>query len=136
VDAVRASLLAALAAGATLVVGGCGIGDDVRDYLDEAYDLQGTNGDSATYLATTPVAATTAAIAGALPPAARAADSGAEYLRYDDDIVVVSAAPSGSTVLAEDLDDRYRSGHYAHLGPGFDPGSPAGAPDGGPGDEK
>jgi Domain of unknown function (DUF4247) len=135
VDAVRAGL-AALAAGAVLVLGGCGIGDDVRDHIDDNYEMQGTSGDSATYLAATPVGATTADIAGAVPPAARAADSAGEYLRYDDDIVVVSGAPNGSSVLVEDLDGRYRSGHYAHLGPGFDPGSPAGAPDGGPGDEK
>jgi hypothetical protein len=72
-----------------------------------------------------------------VPPAARQADGSAEYLRYDDDIVVVSAAPGGSTVVAEDLDSRYRSGHYRHLGSGFDPGSPAGSySGGGPGDVK
>jgi len=136
VDAVRAPLVAALAAGAAVLLAGCGIGDDVRDHLDDTYELQGTSGDSATYLAAAPVGATSAAIAGAVPPAARAADGRSEYLRYDEDIVVVSAAPNGSSVLVEDLDGRYRSGHYAYLGPGFDPGSPAGAPDGGPGDEK
>jgi hypothetical protein len=136
VDAVRAPLAAVLAVASALLLGGCGVGNDVRDHLDDTYELQGTSGDSATYLASAPVAGTAAAIAGAVPPAARAADAGSEYLRYENDIVVVSAAPNGSSVLVEDLDGRYRSGHYAHLGPGFDPGSPAGAPDGGPGDEK
>jgi hypothetical protein len=137
VDAVRAPLVAALAAGAALLLGGCGIGDDVRNHLDDTYELQRTSGDSATYLASTPVGATTAAIVGAVPPAARQADGGSEYLRYDDDIVIVSAAPNGSTVRVEDLDERYRSGHYSYLGPGFNPGSPAGgATDGGPGDGK
>jgi Domain of unknown function (DUF4247) len=138
VDAVRAARpLAGLLAGAALLLSGCGMDDGVRGHIDDAYDLQGTSGDTATYLATAPVAATSAEIAGAVPPAARAADAGSEYLRYEDDIVIVSAAPSGSTVRVEDLDENYRSGHYRHLGPGFDPGSPAGADtDGGPGDEK
>jgi hypothetical protein len=136
VDAVRALLAAALGV-AVLLLGGCGIGNDIRDHLDDEYELQGTSGDSATYLAGTPVGATTAAIVSALPPAARQADGSSEYLRYEDDIVIVSAAPNGSTVHVEDLDERYRSGHYSYLGPGFNPGSPAGgATDGGPGDGK
>jgi uncharacterized lipoprotein len=136
VDTVTARRVAALAAVAALLLGGCGVDDDVRDHVDDTYELQGTSGDTATYLATTPVAATAGAIAAAVPPAARATDPAGEYLRYDEDIVVVSPAANGSSVLVEDLDGRYRSGHYRHLGPGFDPGSPAGAPDGGPGDEK
>lgn len=120
----RVALVAVVAA---LLLGGCGIGNDIRNHLDDAYDLQSRRADSATYRASTPVGTTAASIAAAVPPAARQADGSAEYLRYDDDIVVVSPSPSGSTVVAEDLDDRYRSGHYRHLGSGFDPGSPAGA---------
>jgi Domain of unknown function (DUF4247) len=133
----RTPLAAVLAVAAALLLGGCGGDGAVRDHIDDAYELQDTTGDTATYLAPTPVGATTAAIAGAVPPAARAADGGAEYLRYEDDIVTVFAAPNGSGIRVEDLDDRYRSGHYSYLGPGFNPGSPAGgATDGGPGDEK
>lgn len=133
----RAAGRAVAVVAAALLLGGCGADDDVRDHLDDTYELQDSRGDTATYLAPTPVGTTTAAIVGAVPPAARQADGAAEYLRYDDDIVIVSAAPGGSTVHVEDLDDRYRSGHYAYLGPGFNPGSPAGgATDGGPGDEK
>jgi hypothetical protein len=133
----RAPLTAVLAVAAVLLLGGCGSDGPVRDHIDDAYDLQGTSGDTATYLAPTPVGATTAAIAAAVPPAARAADAGSEYLRYEDDIVIVGAGQNGSTVRVEDLDEGYRSGRYRHLGPGFDPGSPAGgATDGGPGDEK
>ncbi|MHA6632013.1 DUF4247 domain-containing protein [Pseudonocardia sichuanensis] len=129
--------LAALLAAAALLLGGCGVGDDVRNHLDDSYQLQNSSGDSATYTTTTPVGTTAAAIAAAVPPAARQSDGGAEYLRYDDDIVIVSAAPNGSTVQVEDLDDRYRSGYFAYLGPGFNPGSPAGgAVSGGPGDTK
>jgi hypothetical protein len=136
VDAVTArGRLPIVLAAAVLALGGCGIGGDVRDHLDDTYDLQGTSGDTATYVAGSAAGATAAAIAGAVTPAARAADAGAEYLRYEDDIVIVSGAPAGSRVVVEDLDERYRSGAYAYLGPGFDPGSPAGD-DGGPGDEK
>jgi uncharacterized protein DUF4247 len=138
VDAVsgRRSWATVLAVTALLLVG-CGVDDQVRGFLEDAYVLQNTSGDSATYAANTPVGATTAAIVGAVPPAARRADGGAEYLRYDDDIVIVSSAPTGSAIQVEDLDDRYRSGHYRYLGPGFDPGSPAGGYiSGGPGDVK
>ncbi|OZM76683.1 hypothetical protein CFP66_39960 [Pseudonocardia sp. MH-G8] len=135
-DAVNRALAALLAAGA-LLLGGCGVGNDVRNHLDDTYQLQNRSGDSATYTATSPVGTTVAAIAAAAQPAARQADGGAEYLRYDDDIVIVSAAPAGSTVHVEDLDDRYRGGFFAYLGPGFNPGSPAGgAISGGPGDSK
>jgi hypothetical protein len=129
--------LAAVLAAAALLLGGCGVGNGVDDHIEDTYELQNRSGDSATYLATTPVGATAAAIAAAVPPAARQADGGAEYLRYDDDIVIVSAAPGGSTVHIEDLDERYRSGYFLFLGPGFRPGSPAGgAISGGPGDSK
>ncbi|WP_219419468.1 DUF4247 domain-containing protein [Pseudonocardia nigra] len=129
--------LAAVLAGAALVLGGCGIDNDIRDHLEDTYELQNSSGDSETYSATTPVGTTTADIVAAVPPAARQADGGSEYLRYDDDIVIVSAAPGGSTVHVEDIDERYRSGFFAYLGPGFNPGSPAGAVgSGGPGDAK
>jgi Domain of unknown function (DUF4247) len=138
VGTVRAARpLAGLLAGAALLLGGCGSDGPVRNHLDDAYELQTESGDTATYLASTAVGATAAAIAGAVPAAARSADGSSEYLRYDDDIVIVSGAPNGSSVRVEDLDEGYRSGRYRHLGPGFDPGSPAGgATDGGPGDEK
>jgi hypothetical protein len=134
---VRAPLAAVLAVVAALLLGGCGSDGALRNHLDGAYELLGESGDTATYLAPTAVGATAAAIAGALPPAARGADGGSEYLRYDDDIVIVSGASNGSNVRVEDLDEGYRSGRYRHLGSGFDPGSPAGgATDGGPGDSK
>ncbi len=71
-------------------------------------------------------------------PAARKADGGNEYLRYNDDIVTVGpAAGGGSNISVEDLDGRYRGGHFVYLGPGFTPGSPAaGNTSGGSGDAK
>ena len=128
----------AAALGAALVlVSGCGGGGDVRDFIEDAYQLTDADGDAATYASPDPVGTTTAAITDAVRPAERQADGTNEYLRYNDDIVIISAAPDGSTVHVEDLDRRYRGGFFAFLGPGFRPGSPAAAGgDGGPGDGK
>ncbi|MGH4008192.1 MAG: DUF4247 domain-containing protein [Pseudonocardiaceae bacterium] len=120
-----------------LVLTGCGVGNDVRNFVQDTYVLRNRSGDTATYVSGDPVGTTTSRIVGAVKPAARQADSGSEYLRYDDDIVSVSPAPGGSTVRVEDLDSRYRSGFFAFLGPGFRPGSPAaGSSGGGPGGVK
>lgn len=108
-----------------VLLSGCGAGSNVRAFLDDTFDEQAESGDTSTYLAAAPVPAAAAQITGAVPPAARASDGGAEYLRYDDDIVVVSPASGGSAVRVEDLDGAYRDGSYAYLGPGFTPGSPA-----------
>ncbi len=131
----RARSLATTLLAAALVLAGCGIGNDVRNVVEDTYVLQSRSGDTATYLSNDPVGSTTSRIVNAVNPAARQADGGSEYLRYDDDIVIVSAAPGGSTVRVEDLDSRYHNGFFAFLGPGFRPGSPAGG-SGGPGDVK
>jgi hypothetical protein len=137
VDAVRARRWLGALAVALLVLTGCGSDSRVRSFLDDTYGNATVSGDTRTYRSTDPVGTVTASIADAVRPAARAADGGNEYLRYDDDIVTVSPAASGSTIRVEDLDRRYRSGFFAFLGPGFRPGSPAGgASDGGPGDAK
>ncbi|MGY1717465.1 DUF4247 domain-containing protein [Blastococcus sp. SYSU DS0552] len=122
---------------AAVLLAGCGTGTRIRDHLESTYERTEIIGDAAVYASPDPVGTTTAAIADAVPPAERQADGGNEYLRYDDDIVIVSAATAGSTVRVEDLDGRYRSGFFAFLGPGFRPGSPAGTGGGGgPGDAK
>lgn len=126
-------LLAVLLATAVLVAG-CGSGTRIRDFLDDTYQRTEIVGDAAVYASPDPVGTTTAAIADAVPPAERQADGDNEYLRYSDDIVIVSAAAGGSTVRVEDLDGRYRGGFFAFLGPGFRPGSPVGTGgSGGPG---
>lgn len=116
---------AAGAAALLALVAGCGAGSDVRGFVDDTFDEQSESGDTSTYLAAAPVVAAAGQIAGAVPPAAQADDAGSRYLRYDDDIVVVSPASGGSIVRVEDLDGAYRDGTYAYLGPGFTPGSPA-----------
>jgi hypothetical protein len=116
---------AALAALAAAVIAGCGAGSEVRGYLDDTFPEQDSSGDTTTYLADAAPGPTAAQIAGAVEPLAEESDSGSEYLRYLDDIVVVSPAGATSTVRVEDADDAYCDGAYAFLGPGFTPGSPA-----------
>lgn len=116
---------------AALLLAGCGSGNQARNFIEDTYELQDSSGDTATYASPDPVGTTTGTIADAVPPAERAADGGNEYLRYDDDIVIVSPAAAGSSVRVEDLDGRYSSGFFVFLGPGFRPGSPAGGVGGG-----
>jgi len=122
---------------ALLVLTGCGSGSSVRNFLADTYGRGTVAGDTRIYTSRDPVGTVTARIADAVRPAARKADGGNEYLRYNDDIVTVSPAAGGSTIRVEDTNGRYRRGYYGFLGPGFRPGSPAGgASDGGPGDAK
>lgn len=136
-DAVTARRAVAGLVSAAVLLAGCGSGSDVRDFLRDSYDLQNSSGDTDTYSSPDPVGTTTSAIVGATRPAERAADGGNEYLRYPDDIVIVSPSPGGSSVRVEDIDGRYSNGFFVFLGPGFRPGSPAGGGGGsGPGDGK
>jgi len=122
---------------AALGLAGCGSGGSPESFIRDTYTSTGSDSDGESFSSPDPVGTTTADIAEAAPPAARQSDGGAEYLRYDDDIVIVSTATDGSTVRVEDVDGRYSSGYYAFLGSGFRPGSPAsGGGDGGPGDGK
>jgi hypothetical protein len=137
VAAVTPLLRAGAVAVAVVLLAACSGTSDIRRFLADTYELQRTDGDTLTYSSDEPVGTTVTRIVRREQPAARQADGGSEYLRYDDDIVVVSAAPGGSIVRVEDLDDGYRSGAFIFLGPGFTPGSPAGAGGGGgPGDVK
>ncbi len=126
-----------LAAGTALVLlTSCGGSSAVRGHLEQRYGPGASSGDTSTWETGSPVAAVTADLVQRVRPAARATDAGVEHLRYADDIVLVAPTPSGgSRITAEDLDGRFRDGAYAHLGPGFTPGSPDDE-DGGPGDLK
>ncbi|OHV43290.1 hypothetical protein CC117_11090 [Parafrankia colletiae] len=119
------------------VLPACGSDNDARGWVADRYRRTGAQGDIERYTSADPVGRTAAAIAAGATPAARTTDKGSEYLRYADDIVIVSAAAvgAGSIVRVEDLDDRFNQGQYAFLGSGFTPGSPADS-DGGPGDGK
>lgn len=121
-----------------VLLAACSGTSGIRQFLADTYQRERSDGDTVTYSSDQPVGSTVSRIVGREEPAARQADGGAEYLRYDDDIVVVSAAPGGSTIRVEDLDGGYRGGAFIFLGPGFNPGSPAGGlgGGGGPGDVK
>lgn len=131
---VRRSLALTLAAiGLLFAVVACG-SDAEQDFIEDEYTEISSSGDVATYRSPDKPVPTAQAIANEEAPAARASDAGAEYLRYNDNIVIVRPEGSGSTITVEDLDVNFRNGAYSYLGPGFRPSDvPA---DGGPGDEK
>jgi hypothetical protein len=126
VDAVTRRIGLALLVGVGVLVTACGSGTPVRDFLSGAYNQLNSAGDVVTYQSGDGVGPTAQRIAGSVPPAARASDAGTEYLRYNDDLVVVQPAGGQSNVRVEDLDGDYSNGRYSYLGSGFDPGSPAG----------
>lgn len=134
--AVKRSIAGFMIGAALLATPACG--SQARDHIADTYEYRGTSGDIDTYYSPDPVGTTVSRIVAEDEPAARQADGGNEYLRYDDDIVTVGAAPEGgSTITVEDLDGRYSSGGFVFLGPGFTPGSPAaGNPAGGSGSAK
>lgn len=121
-----------------LLAAGCGGSSSVRDHLADTFENRGSQGDITNYWSPDPVGTTVTRIVDEDEPATRKADGGNEYLRYNDDIVTVGpAAGGGSNISVEDLDGRYRGGHFIYLGPGFTPGSPAaGNTSGGSGDAK
>lgn len=110
-------------------------GSAEQDYIEETYSHSSASGDTDYYRSVDPVAATARSIADNTSPAARATDDTNEYLRYDENIVVVKpASNNGSDIVVEDLDGNFRQGAYSYLGAGF---RPSDAPDdGGPGDSK
>jgi hypothetical protein len=123
-----AGLLAAL-----FLLTACGSAE--QDYIEDTYDHVSTVGDTDIYRASSQVRPTADDIAQNTSPAARADDGVNEYLRYDENIVIVRPdTRGGSEISVEDLDGNFRRGAYAFLGAGF---RPSDAPDdGGPGDSK
>ncbi|WP_102143023.1 DUF4247 domain-containing protein [Mycobacterium hubeiense] len=98
------------------------VADNYRMYSDGRYECDGAPQEIADKLS------------AYKEPEARAVDRGSEYLRYDNDIVVVGPdAGRSCTVQVEDINERYSHGGFIYLGPGFTPGSPAGGAGGSPG---
>lgn len=67
-------------------------------------------------------------------PEARADNGKTEYLRYNNNIVIVG--PDGNypcSIRVEPLSAGYSHGAFIFLGPGFSPGSPSGGAGGTPG---
>jgi hypothetical protein len=105
---VRARLVPALLVIALL--GGCGFFADVPDSVDELYDRDARQdqGTAQAWVAPVGVAAATAAVAGAQQPISRFTAGDRQYLQYDDYLVRVQPAASGSTVLVDDYANGYR----------------------------
>ncbi|ORV74663.1 DUF4247 domain-containing protein [Mycobacterium gastri] len=124
----------AVAATASLVGGISLLHKDIGSYISSHYREYSRDEDGARYLCSGSPRQVADNIAGYERPAARASSGGAEYLRYDEDIVTVG--PEGTSpcsIRVEDLGARYSHGAFVFLGPGFTPGSPAGGAGGSPG---
>lgn len=123
------------AAGVVFLIWGISLmGNNIRSHLANLYQQYSSDGDGARYACSDTPDRVAYDIAQAQPPEAQAGDSGNEYLRYDDDIVIVG--PDGNrpcSIRVEDTDARYSSGGFIFLGPGFTPGSPSGGSGGSPG---
>ncbi|MBJ8344368.1 DUF4247 domain-containing protein [Antrihabitans sp. YC2-6] len=110
---------------AALLLGGCSE-DEPRDFVGDLYDKTGSSADTVNYHSDDPVDRTVSKIAAEVNPAARATDGANQYLRYDDEVIIVSpATPSGSNIVVEDVDAKLNNGAYSYLGPGFTPASAA-----------
>ncbi|WP_237573101.1 DUF4247 domain-containing protein [Mycolicibacterium lacusdiani] len=107
---------------------------DIRSHIDRTYQRYATTADANLYECSGQPASVADDLSAVAAPDARATDRGSEYLRYEDDIVVVG--PDGNrpcTIRVEDINSGYRGGGFIFLGPGFFPGSPAGGSGGGSG---
>lgn len=113
---------------------------DVRSYIASHYHEYSRDAGGTRYLCTGSPTQTANTLIGYQNPAARASNSGSEYLRYDDAIVSVGAdGAHPCSIRVEDLAAGYSHGSFIFLGPGFYPGSPShgsGGSTGGPGGTK
>ncbi|MCV7279760.1 DUF4247 domain-containing protein [Mycolicibacterium flavescens] len=114
---------------------------DIRTHVAENYAAYSRSGEATSYECDGSPTEVADRLADYQSPEARATDRGTEYLRYQDDIVIVG--PDGDrpcTIRVEDVrGSRYMGGGFIFLGPGFFPGAPAGGSggsSGGPGGSK
>jgi hypothetical protein len=135
-------VLAAVLAGGGLLclVIGISMLPNLKSHVAERYPLYATTADGDRYECSGSPKSVADELAGVDEPEARASDRGAEYLRYDDDIVTVGPDRGRPcTIHVEDINAGYSGGSFIFLGPGFTPGSPAGGSggsSGGPGGSK
>ena len=113
---------------------------DIRSYIASHYHEYSRDAGGTRYLCTGSPTQVADTLTGYQSPAARANNSGTQYLRYND--VIVSVGVDGThpcSIRVEDLAAGYSHGAFIFLGPGFYPGSPArgsGGSTGGPGGTK
>lgn len=108
---------------------------DIRTHVAENYAAYSHGAEASSYECSGSPSEVADRLAAYQRPEARATDRGTEYLRYDDDIVIVGRDGSRPcTIRVEDVrGSRYSGGGFIFLGPGFFPGSPAGGAGGSPG---
>lgn len=108
---------------------------DIRTHVAENYAAYSHGTEASSYECTGSPSEVADRLVAYQRPEARATDRGIEYLRYDDDIVIVG--PDGNrpcTIRVEDVrGSSYRGGAFIFLGPGFFPGAPSGGSGGSPG---
>ncbi|EHI10727.1 hypothetical protein KEK_21355 [Mycolicibacterium thermoresistibile ATCC 19527] len=108
---------------------------DIRTHIAENYAAYSHGAEVTKYRCTDSPASVAARLVDYQRPEAQASDRGSEYLRYDDDIVIVG--PDGNRPCAIQVEDvrgsRYSGGAFIFLGPGFYPGAPSGGSGGSPG---
>jgi hypothetical protein len=113
---------------------------NIRSYIASHYKEYSRDAGGTRYVCTGSPTQVVNTLTGYQSPAARADNSGTQYLRYDDAIVSVGAdGPHPCSIRVEDLAAGYSHGSYIFLGPGFYPGSPSsgsGGSTGGPGGTK
>jgi hypothetical protein len=108
---------------------------DIRTYVAENFAAYSYGAEATSYECTGSPSDVADRLSDHQQPEERATDRGVEYLRYEDDIVIVG--PDGNracTIRVEDIrGSRYSGGAFIFLGPGFFPGAPSGGAGGSPG---
>jgi hypothetical protein len=130
---VLAGVLAMGSAG-SLLFGVSMLAKDIGSYVSQQFSQYSRDADSTRYVCSGRPSDVADALEDYQDSEARTANGGTEYLRYDDNMVIVG--PDGKrpcTVRVEDIDAGYSHGSYLFLGPGFSPGSPSGGAGGSPG---
>ena len=113
---------------------------NIRSFIASHYHEYSRDAGGTRYVCTGSPTQVADTLAGYQRPAARADNSGTQYLRYDD--AIVSVGQDGAhpcSIRVEDLAAGYNHGGFIFLGPGFYPGSPSsgsGGSTGGPGGTK
>jgi hypothetical protein len=124
----------AVAGFACLFLGISLMGNDIRSHLAGTYREYNRDADGVRYACDGSPRVVADEISAYQEPEATATDRGSQYLRYEDDIVIVGPdLDRPCSVRVEDTDARYSGGGFIFLGPGFTPGSPAGGSGGSPG---
>ncbi|BBZ04459.1 hypothetical protein MCHIJ_38960 [Mycolicibacterium chitae] len=108
---------------------------DIRTHVAENYPAYSHGAEASSYECTGSPSEVADRLADYQRPEARATDRDVEYLRFDDDIVIVGPDNDRPcTIRVEDVrGSNYSGGAFIFLGPGFYPGAPAGGSGGSPG---